>query len=183
MSATLLQRVAANDADAVRECLERYSGLVWSLARRFSRSDADAEDAAQEVFVSLWRSASRFDPSVANEATFVAMIARRRLIDRARAAERRPAASALVEGNDPAAGAVEPRADLGDDATKAARALSELSAEQQRMIRLSVYQGLSHEQIASATGLPLGTVKTHIRRGLMRVREALSGVLRREVAS
>lgn len=175
--------MAANDADAVRECLDRYSGLVWSLARRFSRSDADAEDAAQEVFVSLWRSASRYDPAVANEATFVAMIARRRLIDRARAAERRPPAAALIDGSDPAGAASEPGADLSEDATHAARALNELSAEQQKMIRLSVYQGLSHEQIASATGLPLGTVKTHIRRGLLRVRESLSGVLRREVAS
>src|SRR5450432_2250571 len=61
----LLHRVAAGDSAAVRECIAQYGGLVWSLSRRLSRSEADAEDAAQEIFLDLWKSAARFDPTVA----------------------------------------------------------------------------------------------------------------------
>ncbi len=169
----VLQRVARGDPKAVRECVDRYAGLVWSLARRFARDDAEAEDAVQEVFVNLWRSAERFDPSVASETTFVAMIARRRLIDRARARARQPSSEALEESADLAPEAKVDPVQLNEDARRAGVALAQLSPDQQRVLRLSVYQGLSHEQISNATGLPLGTVKTHIRRGLIRVREIL----------
>lgn len=173
MSETLLQRVARADQGAVRECIDRYGGLVWALARRFSASDADAEDAVQEIFVNLWKSASRYDPAVASETTFVAMISRRRLIDRARAKGRQPATEMMHEGTVAPADPRSDQVEVSDDAQRAARALATLSQDQQRVLRLSVHQGLSHEQIAQATGLPLGTVKTHIRRGLIRVREML----------
>lgn len=166
---TVLQRVASGDSAAMRECLDQYSGLVWSLARRLC--PAEAEDAAQEVFIALWKSASRFDPSVASESTFIAMIARRRLIDRARSRSRAPQMSQVSE----AMPASSPADDLRDEAAIAARAINQLSPDQQRAVKLSVYRGLSHEQIAQATGMPLGTVKTHIRRGLIRVREVLQG--------
>jgi RNA polymerase sigma-70 factor (ECF subfamily) len=182
VSDSLLQRISRGDQRAVRECIDRYSGLVWSLARRFSGSAADAEDATQEVFVNLWRSAARFDPAIASEPTFVAMIARRRLIDRNRARQRWPSTSPPPDPPpEPAAPPAGPRIDLSEEAIRAARALTQLSDEQQRILRLAVHQGLSHDQIAAATGLPLGTVKTHIRRGLLRVRELLAP--RREVVT
>ncbi len=95
MPETLLPRIAAGDPDAVQACIRRYGGLVWSLALRMSRSREDAEDAVQEIFISLWKSADRFDPSRATEVTFIAMVARRRLIDRRRAAQRRPEEATL----------------------------------------------------------------------------------------
>ena len=168
---SLFQRVAAKDPAAVSECIDRFGGLVWSLARRFSASDADAEDAVQEIFVNLWRSAVRFDAAVASEATFVAMIARRRLIDRNRARTRQVAAESIADAPQPAPAPA--TLESSEDVAVAARALSALSTEQQRVLRLSVYRGLSHEQISQATGLPLGTVKTHIRRGLIKVRELI----------
>lgn len=170
---SLLQRVARGEAEAVRECIDRYGGLVWSLARRFTSGDADAEDAVQEIFVNLWRSADRFDPSVASETTFVAMIARRRLIDRARSRGRQPTVEVMTEVNAPPIPTRGDATETADDAAQASVALAKLAPDQQRVLRLSVYQGLSHEQIAQATGLPLGTVKTHIRRGLIRIRELL----------
>lgn len=174
MAVTPLQRVAANEPAAVQAVIDQYGGLVWSLARRFSISSEDAEDAVQEVFLDVWKSAARYDPSVASEATFIAMIARRRLIDRARKDGRRTDRTPLPDGTVPAPGnGVERPAEVSDEAARAQEALQSLSLEQQRVLRLSIYHGLSHEKIAEATGLPLGTVKTHCRRGLIRMRELL----------
>ena len=180
MSDGLLQRVARGDAQAVRECLGRYTGLVWSLARRFTFNEAEAEDAVQEVFVEVWRHAGRYDPAIASETAFVAMIARRRLIDRRRRAERRLDNAAIPDGAaDPNPAPLEAPA-VGEDAARAIEALGQLSAEQQRVLRLSILQGLSHEKIAASTGLPVGTVKTHARRGLIRLRDLLKGLAPRE---
>jgi len=172
----LLHRVAAGDPAAVRECIAQYGGLVWSLSRRLSRGDADAEDAAQEIFLDLWKSAGRFDPSVSSEVTFVAMIARRRLIDRRRQSQRRPGTEPLA---DPSALVLEayrtdPTAELSAEASIAAKAMARLGPEQRDVVILSSYYGYSHEEIATSTGLPLGTVKSHARRGLSRVRDLLT---------
>ncbi len=172
----LLTRVASGDPTAIRECLARYGGLVWSIARRMSKSQADAEDATQEIFVDLWKSASRFDPSVASEATFIATIARRRLIDRRRRDARRTDTEPLPDANALIAEAATLTAfpEIAADVSLAARALRDLRPEERNTVILSAYYGLSHEEIASTTGMALGTVKTHSRRGLIRVREILS---------
>jgi RNA polymerase sigma factor (sigma-70 family) len=174
VSQPILHRVAAGDSTAVQECLDRYGGFVWSLARRFSKQPSEAEDAAQEVFIELWRKAGRFDPSVASEMTFVAMIARRRLIDRNRRRQRGPTSELSgVELPSESADRDLAEVDICDEAARASRALTELKPDQRRVLELSIYSGLSHEQIARVTKLPLGTVKTHARRGLARVREML----------
>ncbi len=173
----VLGRVAAGDAVAIRECLARYGNLVWSIARRFEA--ADAEDAVQEVFLDLWKSAARFDPAIASEAAFVAMIARRRLIDRRRSRMRRPTADTPLSG-DSSDGllAIDPAtsADTCAEAAQAARALDQLRPEQRQVLVLSTVQGMSHGEIAEETGMPLGTVKAHARRGLLSIRAALGGV-------
>jgi RNA polymerase sigma factor (sigma-70 family) len=167
----ILTRIARGDPAAIRLCIDRYSGLVWSLARRLC--GPEAEDAVQEVFLDLWRSAARFDPKVASETTFVAMVARRRLIDRRRKLSRQPDIEPILEPSaavPPMQGA---KAEQREDSARAREAFRALTNDQQRVLGLSVYRGLSHDQIASSTGLPLGTVKTHIRRGLIRLREML----------
>lgn len=178
----LLHRVAAGDPTAVRECVQRYGGLVWSLARRMSGGGTDAEDAVQEIFVDLWKSAGRYDTHTASEPTFIAMIARRRLIDRRRRRVRRKDVDSL-DGPPPSqvgepqlAGDLPSQAEVSAEAGLAARALAQLRPEQRRVVVLASYYGLSHEEIAGVTGMPLGTVKAHARRGLLRVREALSPV-------
>ncbi len=175
MSDTILQRVSTGDQSAVRECLDRYAGLVWSLARRFCFNQSEAEDAVQEIFLDVWKSSPRYDATVASEATFIAMIARRRLIDRRRRASRQPDAETIARNLPRVEQTPGRQTELSEEATAASRALDSLRPEQQRVLRLSIYQGLSHEKIAEATGLPLGTVKTHVRRGLIRIRELLSG--------
>ena len=177
VSESLLEKIASGDRSAVSDCVNRYGGLVWSLARRFTGSQADAEDAVQEIFISLWKSAERFDSSKSSEMTFVAMIARRRLIDLNR---KRKTASKAISSQP--IDTVEPesisdpseQAELSDDAAEAIRVLNDLPDDQQQAIKLSVYSGLTHNQIAERMNLPLGTIKTHIRRGLVKVRDKLN---------
>lgn len=176
----LLPRIAAGDQSAVPECISRYGALIWSLARRRLASRQDAEDAVQEVFVDLWRSADRFDPLVSEEITFVAMIARRRVIDTLRRQTGLPQASAVdmssfAEVADAAGvSSVGRRLELGEEARRADEHLDQLKPEEQRVIRLSIFDDLSHAAIAEHTGLPLGTVKSHIRRGLDSLRHKLA---------
>ncbi len=172
MAGLTLRRIAEGDKAAVQECIDLYGGLVWSLARRLSPTREDAEDAVQEIFIDIWKSATRFDEAQASETTFIAMIARRRLIDRLRRFERTPEAEALSPEIVDAT-RQDKQMELNSEAALAARALRQLRPEQQQVLQLAIYQGLSHQEIANATGMPLGTVKTHARRGLLHIREAL----------
>jgi RNA polymerase sigma-70 factor (ECF subfamily) len=170
----LLPRIAGGDRTAIRECIARYGGLVWSLARRAAPSDA--EDAVQEIFLDLWKSAARFDPGIGTEVTFVATIARRRLVDRRRQQQRRPETESLGEGNTQTATSTSIPPELGAEAALAARALDQLRPEQRQVLILTACHGLSHEEVATSMNMPLGTVKAHARRGLIRVREALGEI-------
>lgn len=181
MESLLLPRIACGDESAVQDCIDRYGGLVWTLARRRLANREDAEDAVQEVFVDLWRSADRFDPRMGEEITFVAMITRRRVIDRLRRRTGLPETASIdeagaVEAVDPAGDTpVGRRLELGEEARVADEHLEQLQLHEQRVLRLSIYDGLSHSAIAECTGLPLGTVKSHIRRGLESLRRTLAG--------
>lgn len=158
----------------MRECIERFSGLVWSLARRFCASAVEAEDAVQEIFIDLWKSAERYDAAIASETTFVAMIARRRLIDRGRKRQRRPEQAAIPDTIAAPADRQEDRSGTCEEAAIAARAFERLRPEQKMVLTMAIRNGASHEQIATTTGLPLGTVKTHARRGLIKLRQILA---------
>ncbi len=174
----LLVRASTGDQAAVRECMARFGPVVWGLARRMSPSRLDAEDAVQEIFLDLWVNGARYDPALGTEETFVAVVARRRLIDRRRKALRRPVTQSIdaAGGGD---GVLETGHDGGietsAEAALAARAMGELRPEQREVLRLSVAEGLTHDEIASRTGMPLGTVKAHARRGLLRIRKLLLG--------
>ncbi len=171
--ATLLQRMAAGDPLAVDGCLTKYRGLVWSIARRFSGNHADAEDAVQEVFIELWRHAARFDPALASEITFVGTIARRRLIDRKRRQSSRPQVAQVNAELVAASRSVTDDLESIEEGRRARGLMETLRPEQRRVLELSIDQDLTQQEIAKATSLPLGTVKTHARRGLMRLRELL----------
>ncbi|MDA1201320.1 MAG: sigma-70 family RNA polymerase sigma factor [Planctomycetota bacterium] len=184
MQDSLLPRIAGGDQSAVPECISRYGGLIWTLARRRLASREDAEDAVQEIFIDLWRSADRFDPLVAEEITFVAMIARRRVIDRLRRCAGQPESASIDEvgavPDSSSDGRVGRRLELGEEARLADEHLAQLKPEEQRILRLSIYNSLSHAAIAEYTGLPLGTVKSHIRRGLDSLRQKLVGRARND---
>ncbi len=178
MQGDLLPKVARGDRDAVAACLDAYGKLVWSVARRFTSSRADAEDSVQDIFIDLWSHAARFDPSKCSEAGFVVMVARRRMIDKLRKVSRHPVMEDLstrpmATGDDP-----NEAAETRSEAAVAERLMGELKPEQQQVIRLAVYEGSSHQEIADLLGMPLGTVKTHLRRGLLQIRAAMPGGVR-----
>ncbi len=157
----------------MRECIDEYGALVWSLARRLSRTPSDAEDATQEIFLDIWRSAGRFDATQGTDKTFIAMIARRRLIDRLRKTSNEPPMDPVevletVAWSDPGTAS-----ETSLEAGQAARALLELRPEQRQVLELGLLHGLSQSEIAARLEMPLGTVKSFMRRGLMKVREYL----------
>ena len=172
-SPPVLPRIAAGEPDAVEEFLNRYSGLVWSLARKMLSNREEAEDAVQEIFVELWKNAERFDEKFASETTFVAMITRRRLIDRVRKITRQPHLDSFDDMP------VEPVRSKGRylqtslEAKQAAEVINDLKPEQRKILQLSIVEGYSHSEISEALDMPLGTVKTHARRGLIKVRETI----------
>lgn len=173
MAQAILKRIALGDRSAVDDCLDAYGGLIWSIARKMLRNSDDAEDAVQEVFIDIWKNAGRFDETQSSETTFVAMIARRRIIDRIRFANRRISADSLDDMLTEPAQRGDEQMQICVEAREAAKAMNALRPEQRRVLELSIVQGLSHQEIADATGMPLGTVKTHARRGIMQAREYL----------
>lgn len=173
MAETILNRIAQGDKTAVQECLDKFGGLVWSLARRMCPNKDEAEDAVQEIFIDIWKNAGRFDEIQASEATFVAMIARRRLIDRLRKSQRQPNVDSFEDIlSEPAASSNE-QMQTSIEAKQAAEALKILRPEQRQVLQLSIVQGFSHQEISDALQMPIGTVKTHARRGILQVREFL----------
>lgn len=173
MAGAILHRIARGDKTAVQECMDSYGGLVWSLARRMSPTQEESEDAAQEIFIEIWKNAARYDEAQSSETTFITMIARRRLIDRLRKAQRRIETESLEEMLSDPSGRQDKEMEICIEASQAAEALSRLRSEQQKVLQLSICHGLSHQEISDATGIPVGTVKTHARRGLIAIREAL----------
>jgi len=166
----------AGDTAALEGLYDRYSTLVFSLALRVLRNTGDAEDVTQEVFTQLWAQASRFDPARGAVAAWLSVIARSRALDRlrrqgtgARAATGPEALSAIP---DPAP-SVEVMAASAEQVTAAREALASLPAEQRTALELAYYEGLTQAEIAARTATPQGTVKTRIRTGLQRIRDAM----------
>lgn len=121
----------------------------------------------------IWKGVGRFDPQRGSERAFVATIARRRLIDRFRRASAQPQLTPLEELESIGASADGPSGEISSEAERVAQAFTQLSSDQQRVVELAVLHGLSHSEIARHTGMPIGSVKTHMRRGILKVREWL----------
>lgn len=166
----LLPRIARGEETAFEQCVGRYGNFVYAIAARHLKDRHDVEDACQEIFMALWRSASAFDESRGSEATFVALVARRRLIDRHRTAGTRPL-PLVGPVADSSASVLESYV----DARTAMQALAACNEEQKRVILLAALQGLTHEEISQELSIPLGTVKSHYSRGIERVKRALNG--------
>lgn len=173
MTDLLLPQIAAGNLAAIDQFLRRYSTTVWGLARRYCRNAEDAEDATQDIFVDIWKSASRYDAAQGSELTFAMTIARRRLIDRVRKVGRRPVEELLEDAGTLQAGTGLDRVELQDEVDRATAAMGQLRDEQRQVLELALGHGRTHQEISASIGIPLGTVKSHARRGLIRLRELL----------
>lgn len=166
---------ASGRAD-LRAVYDAHSRLVYSLCRRSLGSDA-ANDVTQEVFVSAWKGRGQFDPSRGNLAQWLVGITKRRIIDYLRSegrhANRRADGSADEITPIPTEDHSESTIDRLADRTLVADGLAQLNDRARKVIEMAYVHDLTHQQIAEQTGLPLGTVKSDIRRGLERIRNHL----------
>jgi RNA polymerase sigma-70 factor (ECF subfamily) len=157
----------------MERCIEKYGGLVWSIAKRHIADHSSAEDVVQETFMDLWKSAGRYNPGVASESTFVGLLARRRAIDLVRKQSRQPATEPMPDGEALPHASDEPNPAMRCERADVRSALAALPDQTRQLFTLHFDEGLTHPEIADKVGLPLGTVKTQLRRGLIEVRNTL----------
>ncbi len=182
--ANILPRIAAGEARAMNLCITQYGGIVWSIVRRYVKDNAEAEDLVQEVFTEIWKKAAAFDPAIASESTFVGLVARRRSIDFLRRQGRQPDFEPLTAAESLPQPTGEPSSITCDPETIKS-SLANLPADTRQLFHLFFENGFTHPEIAEKTGLPLGTVKTRLRRGLITLREQLQriGITSNQAAS
>ena len=175
--AEAMRRMAAGDGGALAELYDRHGRAMFSLAVRILRDEGDAEEIVQDVFAQAWRQASRYDTTRGAVVAWLLMMTRSRAIDRLRARRGQPP----LEGDHPSAlrnaADTAPPVDLAlltaDDISRVRAALDALPDAQRMAIELAFHEGLTHTEVAERLDQPLGTIKTRIRAGLLRLRAAL----------
>jgi RNA polymerase sigma-70 factor (ECF subfamily) len=172
----LIEAIAAKDEAALAQLYDRYRVILFGLLMRILGNREEAEDVLQEVFLQVWRKAEDFDETRGRPFTWLVTLGRSRGIDRLRTLASRERVAK--------AGAREASEEVSDAASDALRseqrglvnnALAQLPDEQKRALMLAYFDGLTQSEIATRLGAPLGTVKTRMRTGLMRLRELLAG--------
>ena len=143
---------------------------MWSIGRKFLYKESDVEDAVQDVFVAIWKAAEKFDHTKASEVTFISMIARRRFIDYLRKVSKHRNLQSIDDDNGQEL-FKESILNESTDLQLIKDAIGTLEIEDQELLKLSIYQGYSHSEIAKLLNIPLGTVKTRIRRNLIKLKE------------
>ncbi|MEP6800750.1 MAG: sigma-70 family RNA polymerase sigma factor [Acidobacteriota bacterium] len=178
----LMTRIEAREADALSELYDRHSGRLMGLCQRILGDTGEAEEVLQEVFLWVWRSSATFDGSRGSVLAWLLVGTRSRAIDRVRT--RRPAVRAGLRSVETV-----PDTPSGEDveADSVSReweglcrsAIAELPENQRRALELAYFDGLTHQEISERTGTPLGTVKTRVRLGLMKLRDLIRPYVQR----
>jgi RNA polymerase sigma-70 factor (ECF subfamily) len=178
--AALMSQVAQAHSAALSELYDRYSRMVFSLAFRITGSSETAEEVTQDVFVQVWRFARHYDPQQARLTTWLSSITRNRAIDILRQQNVRPEGHAdsldddLFSLNGPASEtAVEPSVELRLQQEQVRQALEQLPEEQHQALALAYFMGMTQQEISEKLKQPLGTVKTRIRLGMIKLKDLL----------
>ena len=172
----LLKAIAGKDEKAVSQLYDRYRVVLFGLLVRILNNREEAEDVLQELFLQVWHRAGDYDPNRGRPFTWLVTLARSRAIDRLRSV-----ASRERVATESAREVVEEVSDAVADAVRSEQrgivtsALSQLPEEQQKALVLAYFDGLTQSEIADRLGAPLGTVKTRMRAGMMKLREVLGG--------
>ncbi len=175
---SLMERVLQRDSSALETLYDRYARPVYSLALRISQQPASAEEIVQDVFLQLWRNAKRYQAARGPLEPWLFTVARNRALDFLRLKrEKQRRREDSADFDLPPSAVVRPDPEgAADQARRAERVhalMNSLSAVQRRAIELAFFEGMTHSEISAATGEPLGTVKSWIRGGLLRLRESL----------
>ena len=170
-----LVRAGEGSRDALAEVYRRSSAKLFGICLRILHDRAEAEDALQDIYVNIWRKADSFDPQRASPISWMAAIARNRAIDRLRSTggRRNEPIEAAAEIADDSAGA-DAVLEASEDAGRLQHCLMTLEARQAEAIRSAFWEGLTYADLAARADVPLGTMKSQIRRGLLRLRECLA---------
>jgi RNA polymerase sigma-70 factor, ECF subfamily len=174
----LLDRMAGGDHQAFAELYDRHARPVFSLALRIVRDQRDAEEVVQDVFAQAWRQSGRYSASRGSVIAWLMTLARSRALDRLRGRRARPDASA---DSDPIVAIPDSAAPADEQLSASARAgrvraaVEALPLVERLAIELAFFEGLTHTEVADRLEQPLGTVKTRIRQGLLKLRDQLSG--------
>jgi RNA polymerase sigma-70 factor (ECF subfamily) len=172
----LLARTARHDREALGALYDRTASLLHGLALRILGDRAAAEDVTIEVYLQVWRQASTYDPARGRPLAWLLTLTRTRALDRLRASHPgRVEPLRVARAVASIAPGPEEQAVAGERRRLVERALARLAPAQRQAVELAYFRGLSQREIAAELGEPLGTVKTRIRLGLMRLREALAG--------
>jgi RNA polymerase sigma factor (sigma-70 family) len=171
---SLLSLVASSDDGALAELYDRFGRVAYGLALRILRDEALAQDAVQEAFLAVWRSADRFLAERAKASTWILTLVHRRAVDLVRREDRRRG-EPLERAPEPAStSTAEDEATLGFQRRVVQEALRQLPAEQREALELGYYGGLTQSELAERLGQPLGTVKSRMFTGLARLRDLLA---------
>ncbi len=172
--AALLERIGRGDRVAFRTLYDQQSSRLYAVALRITRQTALASDAVHDAFLQVWRNAARFDPARGNAEAWLVTLVRYRALDIARGRGREVSDEGMPEQVDPEPDALT-RLSQGREARALHNCLAALTEERRRLIVMAFVDGLSHSEVAERTDMPLGTVKSWIRRGLQALRACLEG--------
>lgn len=171
-------QVALGDRQAFRRLYDATSPKLFAIAMRILREESRAEDVLQDSFVNVWNAAASYNASLSAPMTWMVTIVRNRALDSVRRVDQKAVAldedlEAVLESDDPTPADLASR---GQDATALERCLKRLDAGPRQAIAFAYFQGLTHSELATTLRIPIGTVKTWIRRGLEKMRRCLDGV-------
>ena len=173
----LMQRIADGDPEALRMLYDRHSAVLFAICVRIVRDRSEAEQLLIDIYAELWERGDRYDPTRGTPLTYLVTLSHSRAIDRFRARKKNaPLSLDAIESPQPTSDKSLGPLDntlAGERRVLVTQALRTLEPNQRQAVELAFYDGLSHSEIAQKLNKPLGTIKTHIRQGLIRLRDAL----------